>query len=395
MSVWNRITFAQPWRLALIVLCASTLLLVACDNAESSQDPASPSPTSDAPAAAGGGDAEADDSDEQDTSAGGFEDAITDVVEEARPSVVLITTQQMVGGVASETLVPSGVGSGVIIDQDGHILTNNHVIEGASGLTVRLADGRELPAEIVGQDPQTDLAVIRVVADDLTVAAIGSSDDLEVGEWVVAIGNALGLVGGPTVTTGVVSAVGRTVQEPPGPTGAPGPFLFDLVQTDAPINPGNSGGPLLNLDGEVVGINTLVAGGGAIPAQGIGFAIAIDTAMPLAEEMIETGRVVHPYLGILYVPLNALVAAQIGSPRSEGALVREVLPGSPAADAGLQPGDVIVGVEGDPIEGESDLPRALDQFDVGDEVTLEIARGEETLEVTAVLRQAPNESPTE
>ncbi len=361
-------------RVSLVLGLLVALVLAGCDEAASSDDPGEGTSTSPSTAA---------------EDQGTFHGAITAVVEEARPSVVHITSQHPVGIRGTEALVPAGVGSGVVIDEAGHILTNNHVIQGAAGLMVRLEDGSELQAEVVGQDAQTDLAVLRVTQGDLAVADIGRSGDLEVGAWVVAIGNALGLPGGPTVTSGVVSALGRTIQEPRQPDGSPGPFLFDLVQTDAPINPGNSGGPLLNLDGEVVGINTLVAGGNEVPAQGIGFAIAIDTAMPLAQEMIETGRVSHPYLGIAYVPLNALVAAELGAPRQTGALVQDVAPGSPAADAGLQPGDVIVSFEGDPVAGESDLPSALNAADVGDEVTMEVVRGGETVEVTTVLREQP------
>ncbi|MEX2372645.1 MAG: trypsin-like peptidase domain-containing protein, partial [Dehalococcoidia bacterium] len=324
---------------------------------------------------------------------GGFEDAVTRVVEIARPSAVQVTTEQVVNNAGTETVVPSGVGSGVIIDDQGHVLTSDHVITGASNVIVSLTDGRQFDAEIVGQDPQTDLAVLRLLdieGEDLPVAAIGSSGDLRVGSWVVAIGHALGLEGGPTVTTGVVSALGRTVQEP-GVGGAPGPFLFDVIQTDAPINPGNSGGPLVNLQGEVIGINTLVAGsaGAGIPAQGIGFAIAIDTAIPLAEEMIETGRVVHPFVGINYVPLNSAVASQLGIQTTQGALIGGVQPGSPAEAAGLQADDVIVAIDGEPLVGESDLPEALDAREVGDEVAFEVRRGEETLTVEVTLGEAP------
>ncbi|MEX1023192.1 MAG: trypsin-like peptidase domain-containing protein [Dehalococcoidia bacterium] len=324
---------------------------------------------------------------------GGFEDAVTRVVELARPSAVQVTTEQVVNNAGTETVVPSGVGSGVIIDDQGHVLTNDHVITGASNVIVSLTDGRQFDAEIVGQDPQTDLAVLRLLeieGEDLPVAAIGSSGDLRVGSWVVAIGHALGLEGGPTVTTGVVSALGRTVQEP-GVGGAPGPFLFDVIQTDAPINPGNSGGPLVNLQGEVIGINTLVAGsaGAGIPAQGIGFAIAIDTAIPLAEEMIETGRVVHPFVGINYVPLNSAVASQLGIQTTQGALIGGVQPGSPAEAAGLQADDVIVAIDGEPLVGESDLPEALDAREVDDQVEFEVRRGEETLTVEVTLGEAP------
>lgn len=364
---------------------------------ETTGDTATPTGTTDAGASADGS---------ASTDASVLTGAVRRVVEDARPSVVHITNQQALSEAAPGTpgvpgapaapgapqddpLVPAGVGSGVFIDDEGHILTNNHVIAGAESVLVRLTDGREFEAEVVGRDPRTDLAVLHVEGDDLPVAGIGASGELVVGEWVVAIGNALGLVGGPTVTVGVVSAVGRTVQEP-GVDGTGGSFLFDVIQTDAAINPGNSGGPLLNLDAEVVGINTLGAGSaGQVPVQGISFAIAIDTAMPLAEEMIETGTVAHPYLGISYIPLNPAISSQLGTSVSEGAVIGQVEPGSPAEEAGLEPDDIIVEINGEALEGESDLPAALNGLDVGDEVELVVLRGDEEVTVTATLVEAP------
>ena len=328
----------------------------------------------------------------------GLTGAVENVVRETRPSVVQITNQQALSqpglGGSSGDLVPAGVGSGVIIDDQGHILTNNHVIEGAAGVVVRLTDGREFDAQVVGTDPRTDLAVVQIQGDNLPVAKLGASGDLQVGEWVVAIGNALGLVGGPTVTVGVVSAVGRTVQEPPSGN-RQGTFLFDVIQTDAAINPGNSGGPLINLDGEVVGINTLGAGSaGQVPVQGISFAIAIDTALPLAQEMIQTGTVTHPYVGISYVPLNPAVASQLGAPVSKGVAIGQVEPGSPAEAAGMQAGDIITAIDGSAIEGESDLPAALDAHNVGDEVAFTVLRDGSEIAITVVLGEAPTATPT-
>ena len=330
--------------------------------------------------------------------ADGLTGAVEQVVQDARPSVVQITNQQALSqsglGGNSGDLVPAGVGSGVIIDDQGHILTNNHVIEGAAGVVVRLTDGREFDAQVVGTDPRSDLAVVQIQGENLPVAKLGASGELQVGEWVVAIGNALGLVGGPTVTVGVVSAVGRTVQEPPSGN-RQGTFLFDVIQTDAAINPGNSGGPLINLDGEVVGINTLGAGStGQVPVQGISFAIAIDTALPLAEEMIQTGTVIHPYIGIAYVPLNPAVASQLGAPVSKGVAIGQVEPGSPAEAAGIQAGDIITAIDGQAIEGESDLPAALDDRNVGDQVDFTVLRDGSETTVSVVLGEAPTASAT-
>src|SRR5581483_11366470 len=208
---------------------------------------------------------------------GGFRTAVRRVAQQVRPAVVQITNEQVAADRFNQGVtVPAGVGSGVIYDPQGHILTNNHVVEGALRLLVSLPDDRSSPARLVGGDPQTDLAVVQIDAPDLPVAALGDSSELQVGDWVVAIGNALGLPGGPTVTVGVVSALGRTIQEPGTRTNSAGPFLFDVIQTDAPINPGNSGGPLVDLDGQVVGISSVMAGQAepGVQAQGIGFAIA-------------------------------------------------------------------------------------------------------------------------
>ncbi|MCL5959497.1 MAG: PDZ domain-containing protein [Chloroflexi bacterium] len=246
---------------------------------------------------------------------------------------------------------------------------------------------------MVGQDPQTDLAVIQVHDDgSLPVAELGDSSLLQVGDWVVAIGNALALPGGPTVTAGVVSALGRTVQEPGGPTGGAGPFLFNVVQTDAPINPGNSGGPLVNLAGQVIGINTLVAGQAepGVQAQGIGFAVAIATAKPIADQLVSAGRVVHPFLGVSYVPLTPAIAARLSIPQSTGALVRRVVAGSPAASAGLQNGDVIAEIDGKALNGESALAEAINAHQVGDTISLTILRDGQQSSVQVTLGEMPS-----
>ncbi len=227
--------------------------------------------------------------------------------------------------------------------------------------------------------------------DNLPVAALGDSRQLGVGDWVVAIGNALGLPGGPTVTAGVVSALGRTVQEPGSANASQGPFLFDAIQTSAPINPGNSGGPLLNLAGQVVGINTLVAGQAepGVQAQGIGFAIAISTAKPIADEIVATGRASHPYLGIAYVSLNPAIASQLKTQQKQGIVVGRVAQGSPAAQAGLQPRDIITAVDNNPLKDESDLARLMATHKPGDTVTLTVIRGGQQQNVQVQLGQAP------
>lgn len=321
-----------------------------------------------------------------------FAGAVRQVAQAVRPAVVQITNQQTQPGQFNQPFsVPAGVGSGVIFDPQGHILTNNHVIADAEQLLVALPDGRTFPGKLVGADPLTDLAVIQIQDDgSLPVAQMGDSSKLQVGDWVVAIGNALALEGGPTVTAGVVSALNRAVQEPsdsPGPGGAPGAFLFDLVQTDAPINPGNSGGPLVNLDGQVIGINTLVAGQAepGVPAQGIGFAIATTTAAKIANELVTNGKVVHPFLGISYTPLNPAIAAHLGIRQSTGALVSSVVRGSPAAAAGLQAEDVVTAIDGTPIKSDSDLARIVDNHKPGDAVTLTVSRNNQDLSIKVTL----------
>jgi S1-C subfamily serine protease len=322
-----------------------------------------------------------------------FEAAVRDVVQSVKPAVVQITSQQVsVDQFNQPFTIPSGVGSGVIYDIQGHILTNNHVVEGAEQLLVSLPDGRSFEGKLVGADPQTDLAVVQITGDNLPVATLGDSTQLQVGDWVVAIGNALALEGGPTVTTGVVSALSRTVQEPGDSPGASGPFLFDVIQTDAAINPGNSGGPLINLQGQVVGINTLVAGQAelGLQAEGIGFAISIATARPIADKLVTSGRVEHAYLGLRYVALTPAIAAQLGVKETQGVLVGSVVRGSPADDAGLRAEDVIIAIDDKSLEGESALAQATDAHNPGDKVKLDIVRNGDNLTLQATLGSMPS-----
>jgi S1-C subfamily serine protease len=322
-------------------------------------------------------------------SADDFSSAVRRVAEKVRPAVVQITNQQTQVDMFNQPFtVPAGVGSGVIYDSQGHVLTNDHVIEGAENLLVSLPDGRSFKAKLIGQDPQTDLAVLQINGSNLPLAEIGTSSQLQVGDWVVAIGNALALPGGPTVTAGVVSALDRTVQEPGGLMGS-GPFLFDVIQTSAPINPGNSGGPLVNLAGQVIGINTLVAGQAepGVQAQGIGFAIATAAAKPIADQLVATGKVVHPYLGIRYVPLNPAIAVQIGIQETEGIIIADVATGSPAEKAGLQSMDVVVALNNTALKNESDLARIVNQHKPGDQLTLSVLRGSQKMDVQLTLAE--------
>jgi S1-C subfamily serine protease len=208
----------------------------------------------------------------------------------------------------------------------------------------------------------------------------------------VAIGNALALPGGPTVTQGVVSALNRSVQEPGGGSQTSGPLLVGLLQTDAPINPGNSGGPLVNLQSEVVGINTLVAGQAepGVQAQGIGFAISIDSAKTIADQLVSTGHVVHPYVGISFAPLTPALATQLGTPGTSGVVVTRVTPGSPAEQAGLRPRDIITSVNGQPLQTDTALAEALANHQVGDTLQLTVQRGTQPLTLSVTLAPRPS-----
>ena len=239
---------------------------------------------------------------------------VAGVAEKVRPATVLVQNLAVATRDPSQSigtgLVPRGVGTGFIYDPDGYIVTNHHVVEGAARLRVVLPppDDRQFDAKLLGSDAQTDLAVLKIEGNRLPTVPLGKSESLKSGEWVVAIGNALGLPGGPTVTAGVVSALGREVQEPGASENLPGPTLYSLIQTDAAINPGNSGGPLVNLRSEVVGVNTL----GAAEANNIGFAISIDSAKPIIDQLRQNGRVARGYLGIAAVSVNEAIRGALG-----------------------------------------------------------------------------------
>ncbi len=253
-----------------------------------------------------------------------------------------------------------GAGSGVIIDEDGTILTNNHVVEGAREVTVTLDDKREFEASVVGVDPKTDLAVLKIdTQEPLPVAAMANSDQIQVGDWVMAIGNPFGL--NHTVTSGIVSAKGRVI-------GA-GPY-DDFIQTDASINPGNSGGPLFNMKGEIVGINTAIIPNG----QGIGFAIPINTAKPLIPQLVNNGEVTRGYLGVNIQSITPELAEALELEIRKGALVGDVQPDSPAEEGGIKRGDIIVAYNGKQIGDSHDLPPIVAATKVGEKAKVTILR---------------------
>jgi putative serine protease PepD len=295
------------------------------------------------------------------------------VADAVRPSVVAIAVQSAAG---------SGEGSGVIIDDAGNILTNDHVVNDAQQVRVTLADGRVFKAEVVGTDPTTDLAVIRLVdpPDDLVPAVIGDSDAVAVGASVMAVGNPLGL--DSTVTTGIVSALDRPVST--GSLSGSEPVVTNAIQVDAAINPGNSGGPLFNAAGEVIGITSSIAtlsGGASSGSIGLGFAIPGNLAERIAGELIADGTAEHAFLG---VSLSDGTATSDGSTRL-GAVVEDVSDGSPAADAGLQAGDVVVAIDDDPVSGALSLTAFVRERATDDTVALTVVRDGETLKVPVTL----------
>jgi serine protease Do len=292
-----------------------------------------------------------------------------EVVKELRPSVVHVLSEAATLDVFGQVTPTQGVGTGFIIDEEGHIVTNNHVItvdgdQPAERITITLGDGRQFSASIVGRDAPTDIAVLQIDADGVNPAELGSSEALQVGDDVLAIGNALDLPGGPTVTRGVVSAKGRLIQED-------GITIPDVIQTDAPINPGNSGGPLVNKCGEVVGITTAVIRG---QAEGIGLAISIDSARPIVEELIDTGHVDRGFLGVTIVEITPSLAESFDLAVDHGIGLRDVQLGGPADGGGLRAGDVIVKLAGEEINNSGDLFQALTDHRAGETVTVEFYR---------------------
>lgn len=285
---------------------------------------------------------------------------VTGVVDRVGPAVLHLRVLREGGGALAG-------GSGVLITPDGYALTNAHVVRDSAGVEAGLADGRTVIADVVGVDPWTDLALLRLgVSENLPCALLGDSNKLNVGDFVIAVGSPFGLT--RTVTLGIVSALGRTLESDEG--GRP---IEDVIQTDAPLNPGNSGGPLLGWNGQVVGINTAVF----YPAQGLCFAIPANTASFVTAQILKHGRVRRAYLGIAAqgVLLPARVAAQNGLAAARGIAVMSVEPGKPAAVAGLRPGDVLVGLAGKPLQSVSDLHRALDHDKIGVGVAVEFLRG--------------------
>ena len=314
------------------------------------------------------------------------EESIVNAVEKVNKSVVNIASVRMMQDQLFRVFPVQGVGSGIIIDDKGHILTNNHVIDGTDRLRVTLGDSKQVSAKVVGTDDETDLAVVR--AEPLEINStdavkfqpvnLGNSEELKVGQIVMAVGNPFGLTGGPTVTAGIISSLNRNVQFENG--------ILELVQTDAAINPGNSGGPLINTKGEVVAINTA-----KIPyGQGIGFAVPINTVKSILNDLIENGHVTRPWLGISTVKLNPRIASFYRLPIVRGALIVNVEPYSPADNAGLRRGDIIEEIDGNKIESPSQISSYIRKKKmVNDRVTVIVNRYGRVYEVPFQMEAHP------
>jgi S1-C subfamily serine protease len=317
-----------------------------------------------------------------------------EVYKRVLPSVVNITSTAVAYDFFYGAVPEQGLGTGFILNKEGQILTNNHVIKDARLVEVTLANRKKYRAQIVGTDPSHDLAVVQISAPNLTPATLGDSHALQVGQKVFAIGNPFGLSG--TMTKGIISSI-RQVREEDGT------YIDEALQTDAAINLGNSGGPLLNSHGEVIGINTMIATGGAAQSAGVGFAIPINAAKAVLHDLITLGKVVRPSLGILPLPISPEIADQLGLPADYGVLVQRVIAGGAAERAGLKGGndrayfgrvpvmlggDLIVGIDGQDIQDVQDLAHAMNQHSAGDTVKVTIYRGKRKMDVDVKLGEA-------
>ncbi|NET39746.1 MAG: PDZ domain-containing protein [Cyanothece sp. SIO1E1] len=326
---------------------------------------------------------------------------ISDVVERVGPAVVRINASRTVtrqtpdrffgrffgeNPTAPSEQIQRGVGSGFIVSADGRIVTNAHVVEGADRVRVTLKDGRSFEGEVLGADPLTDVAVIQIESSNLPTVPLSDSDQIQPGQWAIAIGNPLGLDN--TVTAGIISATGRSS----GEVGVPDQRV-SFIQTDTAINPGNSGGPLLNVQGEVIGVNTAIIQG----AQGIGFAIPINMVQRVANQLVASGSVEHPYLGVQLATLTPQLRQEINrDPNSnisvdtdEGILIARVVPNSPAAQAGLRAGDVIRKIDGQDVTSSAELQRFVAAQRVGGNINLELRRNGQNLDLQAQLGALP------
>jgi S1-C subfamily serine protease len=369
----------------LLLAIITALLLAACsaDATPSAESTAAPTTTADAEATP------APTSDPASTAPVGFPD-IASVVERVAPAVVQIIATTQDQNIFGQSVDSTSQGSGVFFSEEGYIITNNHVVEDATSVRIVLASRERVDAEVVGTDPTTDLAVLKIdpeEVEELIIATFGDTEAMRIGDWVLAIGSPLGFQG--TVTVGIISAKGRSLQIDQN-----SPSLNDLVQTDAVINPGNSGGPLLNLAGEVIGINTAIIRGSIgnnQEAEGIGFAVSMGTTIPVSEQLIENGRVVRPRIGVQILDVNPVTAAERGLSVDEGVLILAVTAGGPADRAGIEVDDVIVLVDNIPVSSTTELVRLLlTDYLVGDTVRVSVVRSAVTLNFDMTLAEVPD-----
>ncbi len=305
--------------------------------------------------------------------------ATSEVVETVRKVEAAVVTVVTNGGGNAFGGDAQASGSGVVISQEGHVITNNHVVEGSNNVAVIYSDGTRVSANMVGADPLTDIAVLKVEGKVPTFVPFGDSSALQLGEWVIAIGSPLGNYRG-SVTVGVVSGLNRRVASQEG-----------LIQTDAAINHGNSGGPLINLAGQIVGINTLVVRDsvGGAPAEGLGFSVPANTVRSVAEQLIARGRIDYPFIGISYTEVTPQVAAEQNLTTKNGVIITQVTPNSPAARAGLQNRDVVTAIDNNPIDQENSLRSILFRYRVGDTVALTVERGGKAMQIQITLVARP------
>lgn len=308
----------------------------------------------------------------------GFDETITSAVEKVIPGVVNISEVKNFKDAYMHVHPLPGVGSGFVIDKNGYILTNAHVILGSSEITVTLEDGRSFPGIVKGIDTIMDLAVLKIDANDLTVPEMAKNNDLKIGQMAVAIGSPLGLMGGPTVTAGVVSALNRSIQTEIT-------FMEGLIQTDAAINPGNSGGPLINSSGVVIGVNSAI-----IPfAQGIGFAIPIQPAIWIAEQLRDHGEIIRPWISMNAMDVNPKLVAYYDLPTDKGVVITNVVPGSEADKSGIEMADIIIKMDDIDINNVRDMIKVMNKHEVGNKINMELFRGHEKVQLVVILEKAP------
>ena len=304
---------------------------------------------------------------------------VAEVIAKVKPSVVAINVKVVAYDYFNRPTQVEGAGSGWIIDKDGYIVTNNHVVEGADSVTVTLNDGSKFSAAVVKTDPLTDLAVVKIDAHNLPALDIGDSSILEIGDWVVAVGNALGM--GISATSGIVSALDVSLSASADQT------LYGLIQTDAAINPGNSGGPLVNMAGEVVGIDSIKVA--QVGVEGMGYAISINEAMPVIGQLINNGYIVRPWLGIGLATVNSMVASYYNLSVDSGILVTQVAEACPAEEAGMETGDVITAINGEEVVSAGDLVQKINSYNVGQNIEITFWRGQTETNTFLTLGESP------